>query len=477
MALEQNLDFRARRYTPMMREAGVSSALSTFDPTLSANISGSQTRSPGEIRESIDQTDSTLIQLVVPVPRRDAITSTIGISKRFAFGTTAGISASNTWARSAETPQRPETKLSSTSLALSLEQPLLEGFGREITEMWITLARNSLDQSMSQLNASAIGTVQEVEVAYWNLVKAIGQLEFARLSREEASRLLTETRARAESGAQPASEILSAEIGVADADQTIITSEAAVSDREDELKRLTNLAADPGGWDVKITPTDSPIVQSDMLGLDSLFAIAMRNRPDVYQNTLALRAHKMNLVIDKDRLLPTLNATGTYSLSGSDTTTGGSLSDLSGGEANRWSLRLNLTVPIGNRSAESRYRTRRIELRQAELEREALEQTVYAEVRTTLRAVENSRQQIAAAERSRRLNEAQLEQEKERLRLGLSTNYEVLTRERSLADARNSYLGALIGHQTAVVDLEVKIGRLLQSRNIRIGTFEDNDLN
>ena len=116
-------------------------------------------------------------------------------------------------------------------------------------------------------------------------------------------------------------------------------------------------------------------------------------------------------------------------------------------------------------------------MRQAELEREALEQTVYAEVRTTLRAVENSRQQIAAAERSRRLNEAQLEQEKERLRLGLSTNYEVLTRERSLADARNSYLGALIGHQTAVVDLEVKIGRLLQSRNIRIGTFEDNDLN
>ena len=266
------------------------------------------------------------------------------------------------------------------------------------------------------------------------------------------------------------------EVGVAEAEERIIASKAAVRDAEDELKRLTNLAADPGGWDVRISPADAPIVQNDLLGLDSLFATAMRNRPDVYQNTIALRSQKLRLLIDRNGLLPTLDATGSYQLSDSDEKIAGSVDDLFGGGFNTWNLGLNLTVPIGNRSAESQYRTGRIELRQAELEMKALEQRVYAEVRTTLRAVENSRQQIAAAEVSRRLNEAQLEQEKEKLRLGLSTNYDVLTREKSLAGARNSYLSALISHQTAIVSLEVKIGRLLESRNIRISAFENLDV-
>ena len=161
MALEQNLDFRSSRYAPMIHEAGLSNALSAFDPTLWANMSGSQSQSPDRFIEGVDPADTTKsIQIPVSVPRQDIVSSTIGISKKFTFGPDVQLRASNYWNR------RGPTSLANTFIRLSISQPLLNGFGRQITKMGITLARNSLDQSISELQASAISTVQSVEVAY-----------------------------------------------------------------------------------------------------------------------------------------------------------------------------------------------------------------------------------------------------------------------------------------------------------------------
>ena len=127
---------------------------------------------------------------------------------------------------------------------------------------------------------------------------------------------------------------------MAEAEQGIITAEAAVRDAEDQLKRLTNLAADPQAWNLQIVPVDTPIVQTSMLPLDSLVAIAMQNRPDVYQAKKGLEAQKLSLRVSRNSLLPSLNASGNYSLSDTHEELAKSVDDLFAGGRNAWLIEI-----------------------------------------------------------------------------------------------------------------------------------------
>jgi len=62
--------------------------------------------------------------------------------------------------------------------------------------------------------------------------------------------------------------------------------------------------------------------------------------------------------------------------------------------------------------------------------------------------------------------------EKEKLRLGLSTNYDVLKKEGAFADSRRRYLEAQINHQRAIVELQVATGELLEVRGITVRADE-----
>jgi len=133
-----------------------------------------------------------------------------------------------------------------------------------------------------------------------------------------------------------------------------------------------------------------------------------------------------------------------------------------------WTLGLRFSVPLGNRQSEASYREAIVAVRTAELELQDARQAVQADVRSALRRVETSRQQIAAAEETKRLRESTLENEQERLRLGLSTNYEVLQVERDVADARRAYVEARVEHEKALLALDVATGLLLRKRNIGV---------
>ncbi|HPU85565.1 MAG TPA: TolC family protein [Candidatus Latescibacteria bacterium] len=457
-ALQNNLSFRVQRLQPLVSEARLKAALAPFDPAITASFSGSRTQQPNSL--VFDPSTGTYISQSVPA--QNSLGTRLGISKAFPFGTNASINLNNSWSKGSGSSNY------GSNISLSVSQPLLRGFGRDANEAGIRIARANRETSMKQIVADASAAVQKVESAYWDLVSARENLRVAQMSHQYAQQLLERSRARAETGAQALRDVIQAEAGVATAYQGIISAEARVRDAEDTLRRLTNIAAMEDGWSFGIIPTDTTHIDSGTPSFDSLFAAALENNPAVFQAAQAVETSKFTLKYRYNGLLPTLDASTEIVLRDGDRTAAKSMDDLPTAAYPSWTLGLRFSVPLGNRQSEASYREAIVAVRTAELELQDARQAVQADVRSALRRVETSRQQIAAAEETKRLRESTLENEQERLRLGLSTNYDVLQVERDVADARRAYVEARVEHERALLALDVATGLLLRKRDIGV---------
>jgi outer membrane protein len=461
LTLEKNYAFQSRRLQPLFSEAGISVEKGTFDPTLSARISQSHTETPNRLETNV--VNDSVITNSYSVPPSDGVSGWVSLGKKFTLGTDVSLTA-----QTSKTEQ--DDRISAgTDIGIDVTQPLLRNFGREITNGGVLMARNYRDQSLTQLEIDAVAAIQTTENAYWDLVLTVEVLNLARLSLKEKQQLLESSRAKAESGAEAQYNVLVAEAEVAQARQEIISAQSAVGREQDRLKTYTGIAQTPQGWQIEIKPTEQPMLAKGIASTDSLFRKAMSNRPEVRMQTQQLAYQKLSLKVNRNQLLPILNATGGVTLKdGSSLKYSESLNELASASYPSWDVGLRLVVPLGNNAAEGRYRRQQLQLRQIELGQQTLELTVREEVRGAVRQVRSTMEQIEAAKVTIHLREANLDNQRERLRLGLTTNYEVLTHENELARARRSLLGAQIEHQKSNIDLQVATGELLSSRGISV---------
>jgi outer membrane protein TolC len=132
------------------------------------------------------------------------------------------------------------------------------------------------------------------------------------------------------------------------------------------------------------------------------------------------------------------------------------------------SVGLAFSLPIGNRTARANLAIARSALSQASIGVSAAEQLVQAEVRNAVFALESARQRVEAARAGRAAAETQLFAEQERFKVGLSTNFLVLTRQNDLTNARVTETSALTDYRRAATELARATGILLEERQIEI---------
>src|SRR5207244_4631647 len=113
----------------------------------------------------------------------------------------------------------------SSGLTLSMNQPLLRNFGPRTTTWLIRIARNTRDSSYQDFLRSVQTTVNSVEQAYWDLVYALQNLEVKKESLRIAQDLNRITRIKIDVGSLAPIDITQTEVGIATAEQDIITAE------------------------------------------------------------------------------------------------------------------------------------------------------------------------------------------------------------------------------------------------------------
>ena len=511
LALENSMDIVVQRYNPWMADTsilktkaggfgyGVPNSLSAgstanlpsliFDPYLTQNISITSGLIP--VNNPLTSGAGTGTNGIASLGIHQSIFNT-GFSQGFSTGTTLNVFWDNT--RSSSTsPFNLFDPAVQSSIGVSFSQQLLQGVGRDVTRRNILIAENNRKIADLAFAQQAITTVTNAITAYWELVYARQNVQVQQQAVTVSKKLYNDNKKQLEIGTMAPLDVTRAESELATDTQNLIV--AQTTQLQDELVLKNFISKDPTASDlidVEIIPTDKPDApQSIQL---APFADAVKeafvNRPDVQEQILNLRNGEIDVKATKNALLPLATLTGTYSstgLAGNSLTattppvldrTGlsDSLSQVFHNRFPEYSVGVNLTLPLRNRSAQADSVHAQLTQRQLEAQMQQIKNSAVLDVRNTSIALEQGRAQVQAASKARELQQQTFDAEQKKYQLGASTVYNVILTQRDLITAQGTELRALANLAEAKANYERALGRTLQINSVTIAGAKKGDI-
>jgi len=376
-----------------------------------------------------------------------------------------------------------------STLRFDFRQPLLRDFGLKMTRRNIIISQNNYDISENDLAKTIMNVIYTVESAYWNLGYSIENLKVRQQALQLAQDLLAKNQRAVEVGTMAPIDILSAQAEVATRQADIILAQAQVKNNEDLLRTIINLPEEEMRLALPIIPLDAPKFETKEVSLDEALMAAMQNRPELKSLKIGLDTQNLNVSYAKNQLLPSLSLAASYyspGISGdrilyedNNPITGkpiriipgpasDALKDALGLTYNNWTLGLTMDIPLNTVFSRAAYAQAKVNLDQAMLQLKNQEQLIYLEIRNGVRAVQTNYQSVQAYKVARELAEQKLQAEEEKLRVGLSTNFNVLSYQRDLSNARISELRAIVDYTVSLANLEKAMGTSLKTKDIDI---------
>ena len=446
-ALQKNFDLEIGRYGPAIAQDSIEIAKAGFDPTLSLTSSRSFTQQPGSL--------STLDGSAAPTS--DNTNTRLALSQRIATGATVGVSTrlSRSSSNSSFNTLNPAYNADAT---LSVSQPLLRGFGSAVTQSTIKRATLGLQRANLDYKTQALNVIQNTENAYANLAFAREQLAVRNFSFALANRLFDEAKIRRDTGVATNLDVLTAEVGVANARRNVILAEQSVKDRQDALLALIGRFE----LDSAVGAVSFPAISDATPLFASSYQLAKQNQPDYLSSQAAIEQLRLDLRLAKNAQLPTLNLGGALGYTGRQGSADAAYRQIPDLDGYAWQLDLSLSVPLGFRGDKAAYRQSLATLSREQTRLRQLEQNIEVQVRSAVRSVETNLESVKIATFAAKLSEQQYELEKARFDAGQSTSRRVLQAQEDLETARISELQAKVSLQGAITALHRIEGSSLQ---------------
>ena len=385
------------------------------------------------------------------------------------------------------------------SFQASIRQHLLQGFGPKLNTRLIRQAKNNKLISEEGFRLQVISTVSQIENIYWDLVNAYQDVKVKERSLGLAQKTLNDNQKQVQIGTLAPLDVVRAQSTVASAKQDLIVSQTSLQLQQLIMKNaLTrNLPTNSEVMQMEVIPTDTVQIpeQENLPQVDELIKMALDNRPDYQQQLITLKNAQINIEGAKNGLLPTLDIVGFYGstslagvqnplgtcavgqspasgclLPGTIPTTGAGdvLSNLFNSSGPNKGVFLNLSVPLGNRSAQATQVRSLLEFRQSQLGLKSLENQIAIGVRNDQFTVEQNRARVVASQQARELAAQTLDAEQKKYNLGASTYLNVLSDERDLAQAESNLVSAMTNYAKSRVQLDKDTAQTLDRNNIKL---------
>ena len=466
-ALQSNLDISISRQTKESRIFDITVEQAKFDPTLSVNGQYNRQVSPLN-RPVFGGTGGSLTDNQTFDQRNSSVT--VDATQNLITGGNVDLNYS---------PARTNVNQNVATgflfnpaytggLALTLTQPLLRNAGIDITKTFIKVAQNNATVEQHVFRDRVLTVLATVEQTYWELVFANENLKVAQAALKAAEELLATNRAKTKAGVMSIVDVLQAEAAVASRVEQVLVAEKSIRDQEDQLRRLLNPGEEDLRQDVRLTPTDAPVVVLEPLSLQEAIDTAIEQRPEIVQAKKNLESGELNKQFARNQLLPTLSFQGTMGMAGLGKDYGDSVNKNFGGDFYNYGAGLVLSYPLGNRSAVSTYNKRELEFKNAEASLVSIRQQIIVGVREAVRRVQTDFKRIETTRSARIMAEKQLQAEQERLRVGLSTTRFVLDFQRDLATAQGNELRATVDYNKSLSNLARHKATTLDRYNLQL---------
>ena len=451
MAIRNNLDLRVDALDSSIAEASLQSNRGIYDPFLSMSAGYDETLSYGEYYGT-----------------KGASTS-LGVAQYLASGGSISASARTSETKPYNDPDYEWTDWYS-SASITFTQPLLKNFGKETTELSISLAANSHEGSIERFRDSVIDTVYTVIKGYNRLNSLQQVLDARQRALTSAGELLTDIKKSQESSAKDLA-LANTEYTISQRQKDLVDAEGAIKDQEARLLYLIGVEKR-----LKLKPVDPPSREEPMETGAQAIALAMENGPFLKQLRLDLQASELQERVAKRGLLPSLSISTSVGLRGVEDTVGESFQQLAEGTGSYWSASLQFSMPLGNSVAKGNYRRNKLRTSQIKNRLAAAEWSLRDDIEEDLRSLMSTRIQIQVADKAVKISEQRVEQYRKSVARNQSKVLDLLNVENDLVVARSNQTEALENFSNAVALLWKDTGVLLERKNINVNVTQPDEL-
>jgi outer membrane protein TolC len=532
LALENSMDIAVQRYIPWfadtdilateagaqpfgvpgaeIRQSFANIPFLNYDPTLTSQISYDDRKTP--INNPFISGTGTGTTAIAATLFSHTAQYTNSLTEGFSTGTTATVAWNNTRSSTSPTANFFNPDVSS-SLIVSVQQELLNGFGRFANRRNIMIAKNNRKLADYVFEQQAITTVTSTITAYWELVYARANVEVQQQAVSVSQRLYGDNKKQLEIGTLAPLDVTRAEAQLATDQQNLIIAQTVKMQDEQILKNaISRDPLAPSLLNVEIIPTDKPTPPeaTEAPSFEASIQEAFLKRPELLEQQINITNAGIDARATAIALRPTAALFAQYTSQGlagvsptlgtpttiagvpivnangspvpgffepltSTPITGKTEQGFTAAQSQifhnmfpDYLVGVNIQIPFRNRAAQATNQHSILQLRQIEAQMQQLKNFAVVDVRNTFIALEQGRVQVATASEARKLQQQTFDAEQKKYQLGASTVYNVILTQRDLVTAQGAELRALANLLEAKAQYERAVGRTLDVNRVSI---------
>jgi outer membrane protein TolC len=222
-------------------------------------------------------------------------------------------------------------------------------------------------------------------------------------------------------GLVPGIDVLRAEFEQHSVEQRLIHARNVVQKQKLALARAIGLSLEQEFSLVDKLPTEEQ--GEPVPAMNALLGMAYAGRADAKASEARIRAADESVKAVRARHLPTLNFEGDY----------GAIGRSPANSHGTYSLRVEVRLPVFNRTIDAEVLEKEAVLRRRQAERASLQGRIEFEVRSALLDLESAEEQLRLSRQSLTLAQQQLDQAQDRFSAGIVSNLEVVLAQEAVA--------------------------------------------
>jgi outer membrane protein TolC len=427
------------------------------------------------------------IQYGVPILKANTIELESGYSQAFSTGTNFTVTSFG-FRQTTNSVFNVLSPQITTGFNLTVNQPLLQGFGFATNQRFIQIAKKNIQLTDLAFRAQVIATISQVENIYWDLVSAYQDSQIRERSLAYARETLTDDQKQLELQNVPAMQVMKDESAVATAEGDLTVAKAALRLQELLIKNaLTKTIQDPAFAEMPVIPLDLKGTPdpTETEPIDQLIAEAEKKRPDVSEDAIAMQIAQNNLKTIRNELLPRLSLYGQFIGAGyggqrnpvcelPDCTTTlppgftGAFENAFNYSSPEYQIGFQLNVTLRNRVAKADQFRAVLDYRQRELTYEQQKKSILLDVRNSQYALQQAQARVSAAQKARDLAQKTFDIAKQEQTLGAMSAYDTLSAEQALAVSESAVAVAQNAYEKAKVDIDRATGSTLDRTGVSL---------
>jgi outer membrane protein TolC len=354
-------------------------------------------------------------------------------------------------------------------LSISIEQPLMRGFGRPIVEAALYNARDSERISRLSVEESLQSTVTAVINAYLDVVSAENTLEVDQQALQRARQTVTQTQLFIKAGHKAGVELVTVQADEASAEARIENDKNALDQARYAL--LTDIGIDPNTAVTFSTINLLTLTKKyHVPNLNEAKELILANDIQYQIDQITLNGvTKRNIQSAEDNTRWQLNLTANAATgNGAGGGENAGINSLVNGINRTDSVMLNLSIPIDDKPAKVALANAKIGEREAIL---ALQQEKWGKETNVINgwnSIYSAKKSLQFAENAERLQQQSYHIGFQKYTYGLMDSIELQTAQQQLVSSQQALIMARISYLKALVNMDKLIGSTLKTWNVQV---------